>query len=96
MNVLVKPLITEKFTAVNEKLGQAGFIVDKHATKDEIKRAVEKMYSVNVTGISTMIYSGKTKTRFTRKGFFAGKKSGFKKAIVTLKEGQKIDFFQNV
>jgi len=96
MSVLVKPLITEKFTAINEKLAQAGFIVVKTASKDEIKKAVEKMYSVNVTGISTMVYAGKTKTRFTKKGIFGGRKPGFKKAIVTLKKGQKIDFFQNV
>ena len=96
MSVLKKPLITEKSTTSGEKLGHVGFLVDKDSTKPEIKKAVEDMYKVNVTGISTMIYAGKTKSRMTKKGTFSGRKPAFKKAFVTLKEGQKIDFFQNV
>lgn len=96
MSVLVKPLITEKSTAANEKRGHIGFVVLKDATKPQIKKEVEDFYKVNVTGISTMVYSGKNKSRFTKKGFFSGRKSGYKKAFITLKEGQKIDFFQNV
>ncbi|MEI6508471.1 MAG: 50S ribosomal protein L23 [Bacteroidota bacterium] len=96
MSVLIKPLITEKSTSTTEKAGHVGFIVMKDATKPQIKKEVEKMYSVSVTGVSTMIYAGKTKSRMTKKGLFAGRKPAFKKAFVTLKEGQKIDFFQNV
>ncbi len=96
MSVLKKPLITEKSTAAGEKLGKVGFMVDKDSTKPEIKKAVEDMYKVNVTDISTMIYAGKTKSRMTKKGSFSGRKPSFKKAFITLKEGQKIDFFQNV
>lgn len=96
MSVLKKPLITEKSTTAGEKLGKVGFMVDKDSTKPEIKKAVEEMYKVNVIGISTMIYAGKTKSRMTKKGSFSGRKPSFKKAFVTLKEGQKIDFFQNV
>lgn len=96
MSILKKPLITEKSTAAGEKRGQIGFLVNPDATKPEIKKAIEDMYKVNVTGISTMNYAGKSKSRFTKKGFFAGKKPAFKKAFVTLKEGQQIDFFQNV
>jgi large subunit ribosomal protein L23 len=96
MSILKKPLITEKSTALSEKLSQYGFLVEKTATKPEIIKAIETMYSVNVTGISTMVYAGKTKSRFTKKGLFAGRKPAFKKAIVTLKDGQTIDFFQNI
>lgn len=96
MSVLKKPLITEKSTAQGEKLGQFGFLVEKTATKPEIIKAIEKMYAVNVTGISTMVYAGKAKSRFTKKGLFEGKKPSYKKAFVTLKEGQSIDFFQNI
>ena len=63
---------------------------------EEIISEIEKIYSVNVTGISTMVYAGKVKSRSTKRGQFTGKRTAFKKAIVTLKEDQKIDFFQNV
>ncbi len=96
MSILKKPLITEKSTAHSEKLGHFGFLVAKSASKPEIIKAIEKMYTVNVTGISTMNYAGKAKSRFTKKGLFEGRKPAFKKAIVTLKDGQTIDFFQNI
>jgi large subunit ribosomal protein L23 len=96
MSILKKPLITEKSTAASEKRGQYGFIVEKTATKPQIIRAIESMYSVNVTDISTMIYAGKTKSRSTKRGLFNGRKPSFKKAFVKLKEGQSIDFFQNI
>ena len=96
MSVLKKPLITEKSTRLGEKLNQYGFVVEKTATKPEIKKAIENMYGVSVTNISTAIYAGKSKSRFTKRGLFAGRRPAYKKAIVTLKEGQKIDFFANV
>lgn len=96
MSVLKKPLITEKSTRISEKLNQYGFVVEKEASKPEIKKAIEEMYGVNVTNISTAIYAGKSKSRFTKRGLFAGRRPAFKKAIVTLKEGQKIDFFANI
>jgi large subunit ribosomal protein L23 len=96
MSVLKKPIITEKMTAISDKLKQFGFVVDREATKTEIKSAIEKMYNVNVATISTMIQGGKAKSRMTRKGVSSGRKPAFKKAIVTLKEGQTIDFFENV
>jgi len=96
MSTLRKPLITEKSTAHGEKLGQFGFIVDKTATKPQIIKDIEAMYSVDVTGISTMLYFGKVKSRNTKKGLFTGRKPAFKKAVVTLKDGQTIDFFQNI
>ena len=96
MSVLKKPLITEKSTLLSEKLGQYSFIVEKTATKPEIKTAVEKMYDVKVTSVSTKIYAGKTKSRFTKRGQFSGRRPSLKKAIITVKEGQTIDFFANI
>jgi large subunit ribosomal protein L23 len=96
MSILKKPLITEKSTRLGEKLNQFGFVVAKDATKPEIKSAVEKMYGVNVVNISTAVYAGKSKSRLTKKGYFTGRRASYKKAFVTLKEGQKIDFFANI
>ena len=97
MEVLIKPLITEKMTAVTEKFpNRFGFIVDKRADKGQIKNAVEEMYDVSVESVRTMVYLGKQKTRYTRTGFQSGRKNSFKKAIVTLAEGQTIDFYSNI
>lgn len=96
MSVLKKPIATEKYTALGEKLGQYAFVVDKNATKDIIKREIQKVYDVTVTAVRTMTYDGKSKTRYTKKGFIAGKKPGFKKAVVTLKKGEQIDYYGNI
>lgn len=97
MEVLIKPLITEKMTAVTEKYpSRYGFVVDKRATKGQIKKAVEDMYDVSVATVNTMVYLGKQKSRYTKTGFQTGRKNSFKKAIVTLNEGQSIDFYSNI
>lgn len=96
MNVLIKPLITEKMTGISEKLKQYGFMVDKNANKLQIKKAIESMYGVTVESVNTIRYSGKTKSRYTKSGFVSGKMNAFKKAIVTLQEGQTIDFYSNI
>ncbi|MDX9942011.1 MAG: 50S ribosomal protein L23 [Bacteroidales bacterium] len=97
MEVLIKPLITEKMTAVTEKFPtRFGFIVDKRASKNQIKAAVEEMYDVEVATVNTMVYLGKRKTRFTKTGIQSGRKNSFKKAIITLAEGQTIDFYSNI
>jgi large subunit ribosomal protein L23 len=95
MSVLKKPLVTEKVSALNEK-GKYGFIVDIDANKVEIKQAVEKMYGVNVESVNTMRVIGKQKSRYTKTGVLAGRKPNYKKAIVTLAEGEVIDFYSNV
>ena len=95
MSVLKKPLVTEKVSALNEK-GKYGFIVDADANKVEIKKAVEKQYSVNVAKVNTMNVMGKLKTRYTKAGVLAGRRPSYKKAIVTLAEGEVIDFYSNV
>jgi len=96
MSVIKRPLITEKYTEISEKLKKFSFVVSKKATKDEIKKEIEKLYGVNVVEINTMIYGGKAKTRYTKKTILHGKTRGFKKAVVSLKEGQTIDFYSNI
>ena len=96
MSVLKKPLVTEKYSALGEKLNQYGFVVEKKATKVQIKKEIEKLYEVQVSAIRTMVYAGKRKTRYAKKNFVEGKTTGFKKAIVTLKDGDRIDFYSNL
>ncbi|MBQ2375600.1 MAG: 50S ribosomal protein L23 [Bacteroidales bacterium] len=97
MNIIVKPIITEKMTKTTEKFpNRFGFIVDKRANKIEIKRAVEELYGVKVESVNTMNYSGKNKSRYTKSGFIQGRTAAFKKAIVMLAEGDTIDFFSNI
>lgn len=96
-SVLIKPLFTEKMTAINAaQNNKYGFIVNVDANKIDIARAINKKFNVNVTEVKTMRYDGKSKTQFTKRGRFTGKKPQFKKAIVTLKEGEKIDLFEEV
>jgi large subunit ribosomal protein L23 len=95
MSVLKKPLVTEKVSAMNEK-GKYGFLVESSANKVEIKRAVEKQYRVNVEKVNTMNVMGKMKTRYTKTGILSGRQQNYKKAIVTLAEGEVIDFYSNV
>ena len=95
MSVLKKPLITEKVSTLNES-GKYGFIVDKDANKVEIKKEVEKVYGVTVESVNTMKYQGKQKTRYTQSRVITGRTAGFKKAIVTLAEGDVIDFYSGI
>jgi large subunit ribosomal protein L23 len=95
MSILKRPLVTEKVSALNEK-GKYGFIVDAEANKVEIKKAVEKQYGVNVEKVNTMKVMGKLKTRYTKAGVLSGRRPNYKKAIVTLAEGEVIDFYSNV
>jgi large subunit ribosomal protein L23 len=96
MEVLKKPIITEKYTAEAEKFNRYGFVVDKHANKLEIKAAVEKMYGVSVIKVNTQQYVGKVKMRNTTRGLAIGRVNRNKKAVVTLKEGDKIDFYASI
>lgn len=96
MDILIKPLITERMTELGEKLNRFGFVVNKKATKPEIRAAIEKMYNVKIESINTTIYGGKKRARNTKSGVIMGKTNSYKKAIVTLKEGQKIDFYSNI
>ena len=96
MIIIKKPVITEKMTAISEKLNRYAFIVDKRANKLQIKKAVEELYDVKVVAVNTMNYEGKTKSRYTKSGVITGKTSDTKKAVVTLAEGETIDFFSSI
>jgi large subunit ribosomal protein L23 len=96
MNILIKPIVTEKMTMQGESLNRYGFVVDTRANKLQIKSAVEEMYGVSVEAVNTMRYLGKKKSRFTKSGVIQGKANAFKKAIVTVAEGEKIDFYSNI
>ena len=89
MDIIIKPVLTEKMTIQGEKLNRYGFIVDVRANKLQ-------MYNVVVTDVNTVNYMGKLKSRYTKAGLLEGRANNFKKAIVTLKEGDKIDFYSNI
>jgi large subunit ribosomal protein L23 len=93
--ILKRPIVTEKMTELQEK-GQYAFEVELSANKIEIARAVEKKFNVTVLAVRTIRCKGKMKSQMTRRGRFAGRTAAWKKAIVRLKEGDKIEFFQNV
>lgn len=96
MSIILKPIVTEKMTAMGEKYNRYGFQVVRTANKLEIKKAVEDMYNVQVLDVNTAIVIPKVKRRYTRGGVIVGKTLGYKKAIVTLKEGETIDFYSNI
>ena len=97
MGIIIKPIVTEKQTAISEKKpNRVGFRVSPDANKLEIKAAIETLYNVTVVQVNTMSYDGKRKSRYTKSGVVNGKEAAFKKAIVTLKEGETIDFFSNI
>ncbi len=97
MGFIIKPLVTEKMTAITGKSNNCfGFIVRPEANKLEIKKEVEALYNVTVVDVNTMKYAGKNKSRYTRAGIINGRTIAFKKAIVTLKEGDTIDFYSNI
>ena len=96
MNILLKPIVTEKMTSQGDKYNRYGFLVAKNANKLQIKKAVEELYGVTVDSVNTMHYGGKIKTRKTKSGFQKGKTIATKKAVVTLAEGNKIDFYSNI
>jgi len=95
MSVLIKPLVTEKMSALNEK-GQYGFVVDKRANKIQIKIEVEKTYGVKVDDVRTLRYGGKEKSRYTKAKIVVGRTPSVKKAIVQVAEGEVIDFYGGI
>lgn len=96
MGIIIKPIVTEKMTQISEKFNRVGFQVAHSANKIEIKKAVEEMYNVTVIGVNTSNYHGKKKSRYTKAGIINGMTATYKKAIVTLKEGDTIDFYSNI
>lgn len=96
MNIIVKPIITEKVTGISEKLNRYGFVVHEDANKLQIKAAIQQLYGVTVESVNTQRYIGKVKMRNTKNGFNTGLTGNCKKAFVTLKEGETIDFYSNI
>lgn len=101
--ILVRPLVTEKMNAITDRMsahksprGRYGFIVERDANRIEIARAVEARYNVTVLSVNTMQYMGKRRSRYTKRGLVVGRTAAYKKAIVTLKPGDNIDFFSNI
>jgi len=96
-SVLKKPVLTEKITDQSELFNRYGFIVDKKATKTQVKSAIETMYNVKVVSVNTMNYGGgKGNTKFTNKGVVTQKAKAYKKALVTVKEGDIIDIYESI
>lgn len=96
MDIIIRPLVTEKMNQQGNTLNKYGFVVHKEATKLQIKREIEKLYNVKVADINTIIQRGKRVSRYTKAGILKGRKSSCKKAIVTLEKGQVIDFYSNI
>ncbi|MEM7087502.1 MAG: 50S ribosomal protein L23 [Bacteroidota bacterium] len=96
MNILIKPIITEKATADAEVNNRYGFVVNTKANKVEIKKAVEAAYGVSVTAVRTMNVRPDRRTRHTKTGIQTGKTNAYKKAIVQVAEGDTIDFYANI
>jgi large subunit ribosomal protein L23 len=94
VGILLRPIITEKMTALGDAR-QYAFEVPLTSNKIEIGKAVEKKFNVTVNSVRTVRVKGKRKTQLTRRGRFEGWTKTWKKAIVTLKEGDKIDYFGN-
>lgn len=96
MEILKKPILTEKASVLTEKLNRYAFKVDPRANKLQIKSAIEQMYGVSIQAVNTIVVSGKTKSRNTKAGLVSGKTAKYKKAIITLKDGETIDFYSTI
>ena len=96
MEILKKPILTEKASLLTEKLNRFTFKADHRANKLEIKQAIEKMYGVTIEAINTMVVVGKIKSRNTKAGMTSGRAAKYKKAVVTLKDGETIDFYSTI
>ena len=95
-DVLIKPILTEKANAQQDKLRRYAFKVAKKANKLEIKKAIESFYGVTVTNVNTSVTQAKNKSRFTKAGVISGRKPSYKKAYVTVAEGENIDLYSNI
>lgn len=96
MSIIIKPIITEKITKEGEVFNRFGFVVDKKANKVQIKKAIEAAYGITVVDVNTMNYRADRTTKYTKSGLISGKTNSYKKAIVRVKEGETIDFYNNI
>lgn len=96
MEISIKPIVTEKATKLTDKLNRYTFRVTESANKYQIKALVEELYGVKVVNVNTAIVRGKNKSRYTKSGLLRGKTAGYKKAFITIGEGQTIDLYSNI
>ena len=96
MSIIIKPIITEKIAKEGEVFNRFGFVVDKKANKVQIKKAIEAAYGITVVDVNTMNYRADRTTKYTKSGLISGKTNSYKKAIVQVKEGETIDFYNNI
>ena len=96
MEISIKPIVTEKATALTEKGGRYTFRVSPEANREQIAQMITKLYGVKVVSVNTMVCRGKDKSRYTKAGLLKGKTSKYKKAVVTLAEGETIDYYSNI
>ncbi|SFC44565.1 large subunit ribosomal protein L23 [Parapedobacter composti] len=96
MEIIKKPVLTEKASLLTEKLNRYAFKVDPKANKIQIKQAIEQMFGVTVVAVNTMVVAGKAKNRYTKAGFVSGRTPKYKKAIITIKDGETIDFYSTI
>jgi len=94
--VLIRPILTEKANAQQEKLRRYAFKVNRKANKLEIKKAVEDFYGITVVNVNTVVVPSKARSRSTKAGLITGRKPGYKKALITLAEGDTIDLYSNI
>jgi len=95
-DVLISPLITEKMTNLTADKGKYGFLVNPKSNKIEIAKAIEKKFNVHVESVRTINHPGKMKTQFRKAGRYVGRTSKYKKALITLKQGETIEIFEQV
>jgi len=93
MEIIKKPILTEKASMLTEKLNRYAFKVDHRANKIQIKSAIEAMFGVTVVAVNTSVVAGKAKSRYTKAGFVSGRAPKYKKAIITIQDGETIDFY---
>jgi large subunit ribosomal protein L23 len=96
MSIIKKPIVTEKVTKESEVSNRFGFVVDKKANKVQIKKAVEAAYGVSVVSVNTMNVRPDRTTKYSKSGLISGKTNAYKKAMVQVKEGETIDFYNNI
>jgi len=96
MEFSIEPIVTEAATNLTDKLNRYTFRVSPEANKFQIKDMVEKLYGVKVVNVNTCIVRGKNKSRYTKSGLLRGKTNRWKKAFVTIGEGETIDFYSNI
>ena len=96
MDITIEPIVTEKATKLTDKLNRYTFRVSPDANKYQIKSLVEQLYGVKVVSVNTAVVRGKNKSRWTKSGLLRGKSSAYKKAFITVGEGETIDFYSNI